>query len=170
MKRLTNAQFIAKAKAFHGTKYTYAKARYTNNKTKVKIRCRAHGIFEQRAAEHLAGCGCPSCAEIHNTSIAENEWLDTKRIAKHNRQKQIIVKGKRLTVDAYIPRSKTIYEFYGDIWHGNPDTYGRKDTNPVNGIAFGELYDITMAREKMLRKAGYKVVSIWENDWKAIDA
>jgi hypothetical protein len=166
MRQLTRTEFIKKAKAFHGTRYTYAKTAYTTNKAKVKIGCRTHGIFEQRAAEHLIGCGCPKCAEIHTTSIDERAWLDTKRIAKRNRQIRLTVKGKRLTVDAYIPRSKTIYEFYGDMWHGNPTVYAATEENPVSGVPFGDLYQATIARERFLKRNGYKVVSIWENDWK----
>jgi hypothetical protein len=166
VKSLTRSQFIKKAKAFHGTRYTYANVAYTTNKAKVKIRCREHGIFQQRPAEHIAGCGCPKCAEIYTTSKDETKWLDTKRIAKRNRQVKLIVKGKRLTVDAYIPRSKTIYEFYGDLWHGNPAVYGSSEENPVNGVLFSDLYKDTMARERFLKRNGYKVVSIWEHTWK----
>ena len=115
MVALTTKQFITKAKAYHGTRYTYAKTSYINNKTKVRIRCRKHGLFYQRAAEHIAGHGCYKCTDTFSTSIAENEWLDSKRISKAHRQKRLVVKGRTFTVDAYIPRSKTVYEFYGDI-------------------------------------------------------
>lgn len=165
MKALTRSDFIKKAKAFHGSTYTYGKVSYTTNKAKVNIKCPTHGYFLQRAAEHLAGSGCYDCAAIHNTSQSENEWLDNKRISKGNRQKRLMVKGKTFLVDAYIPKSKTVYEFYGDIWHGNPDTTESNDTNPVNGISYGELYAKTISREKALKRAGYKVVSIWESDW-----
>lgn len=166
MRALTTKEFIAKAKAFHGTKFTYAKTVYSTNKVKVEIRCRKHGVFHQRAAEHLAGSGCPACSAVYSTSEQENEWLDSKRISKSNRQKSLLIKGRRLTVDAYVARSKTVYEFYGDIWHGNPKL-DRRDTNPCSGISYGELYDRTMAREKLMTKAGYKVVSMWEGDYNA---
>ncbi len=165
MVALTTKQFITKAKAYHGTRYTYAKTSYINNKTKVRIRCRKHGLFYQRAAEHIAGHGCYKCTDTFSTSIAENEWLDSKRISKAHRQKRLVVKGRTFTVDAYIPRSKTVYEFYGDIWHGNPDVYKATEVNPINGEMYGVLYAGTMAREAFLRKAGYKVVNMWEKEW-----
>jgi len=47
----------------HGDRYDYDLVTdYTNNTSLVKIICPEHGIFEQIAASHLAGSGCPSCA------------------------------------------------------------------------------------------------------------
>jgi hypothetical protein len=166
MKRLTTKEFIAKSKAFHGSRYTYAKAAYRNNKTKVSVGCRKHGMFRQRAAEHIKGHGCPKCSDVYTTSPQENAWLDSKRVSKDHRNKRLVIGKRAFNVDAYIPRSKTVYEFYGDYWHGNPDVHGRKEINTMNGWTFGDLYDRTMAREKALKRAGYKVVSIWESDWK----
>jgi hypothetical protein len=36
---------------------------YKGNKTKVKIICKKHGIFEQTPNGHCDGRGCPACAE-----------------------------------------------------------------------------------------------------------
>ena len=38
--------FITKAKAIHGDLYDYSLVDYINNKTKVKIICSKHGVFE----------------------------------------------------------------------------------------------------------------------------
>jgi len=166
MTAITTAQFIARAKSYHGSRFDYSKTKYVNRRTKVAIKCKKHGIFWMRPDDHVRGCGCQTCAAPFSTSALETEWLDSKRIAKTNRQKRLVVKGKVYTVDAFVPRSKTVYEFYGDVWHGNPDVYKPSACNPCSGIEFGTLYERTMKREKVLKKAGYKVVSIWENDWK----
>jgi G:T-mismatch repair DNA endonuclease (very short patch repair protein) len=166
MKPLTRMQFIKRAKSFHGTTYTYSKVKYTNRRTDVAIKCKKHGLFQQRPDTHTSGSGCPTCAEVHSTSQMESEWLDTKRISTRNRNQRLVIKGRVFNVDAYIPRTKTVYEFYGDLWHGNPSVYGSSAINPANGEKFGDLYARTVAREKVLKKAGYKVVSMWENDWK----
>ena len=42
--------FIIKANEIHGNIYDYSLAEYVNSKTKVKIICPEHGIFEQRPA------------------------------------------------------------------------------------------------------------------------
>jgi ubiquinone biosynthesis protein Coq4 len=64
--------------------------------------------------------------------------------------------------------TKTFYEFYGDLWHGNPAKYNQDDFNNVVKKTFGELYAKTMAREKFIKDNGYNVVSIWESDFEPI--
>ena len=39
---------------------------YKNNKTKVKIICPIHGIFEQTPLCHLSGNNCPQCSSLEN--------------------------------------------------------------------------------------------------------
>lgn len=60
-KRLTQEEFIAKAKEVHGEKYDYSKAVYLGRKYKVCIICPEHGEFWQLVGGHLQGHGCPKC-------------------------------------------------------------------------------------------------------------
>ncbi|MBO6254657.1 MAG: hypothetical protein J6O49_13580, partial [Bacteroidaceae bacterium] len=60
--RMSNEDFINKAKAVHGDRYDYSKVEYVGNKAKVCIICKEHGEFWQEARMHLSGCGCPICA------------------------------------------------------------------------------------------------------------
>lgn len=53
--------FIKKAGTAHGCGYDYSLVVYENGNSKIKIICPKHGIFEQRAKNHLAGRGCPEC-------------------------------------------------------------------------------------------------------------
>ncbi len=61
MKRLTNEEFINKAKKIHGNRYDYSNVFYKNAKTKVKIICKVHGEFLQIPDKHLYGHNCPLC-------------------------------------------------------------------------------------------------------------
>ena len=45
----------------HGNKYDYSLVNYINSKTKIKIICKEHGIFEQDYSKHVIGRGCPTC-------------------------------------------------------------------------------------------------------------
>ncbi|MFP4403897.1 MAG: hypothetical protein ACLFPJ_06095 [Candidatus Woesearchaeota archaeon] len=45
----------------HGYKYDYSLVNYITGKTKVKIICKEHGIFEQTPNSHLSGKGCSMC-------------------------------------------------------------------------------------------------------------
>lgn len=47
----------------HGLKYDYSNTVYVSTHEKIEIICPNHGNFEQSAASHKRGVGCPSCAE-----------------------------------------------------------------------------------------------------------
>lgn len=61
MKKLSTIDFIKRAINVHGDKYDYSNVNYINNRIKVKLNCKIHGIFEQRPTRHLCGDGCPKC-------------------------------------------------------------------------------------------------------------
>jgi len=61
VKKLNKNDFIRKSKEIHDDKYDYSLVDYKNNKTKVKIICKEHGIFEQTPNNHLNNHGCPFC-------------------------------------------------------------------------------------------------------------
>jgi very-short-patch-repair endonuclease len=54
-------EFVENAQLKHGNKYDYSQVIYTNNKTKINIVCKEHGVFEQSPTRHLGGDGCPHC-------------------------------------------------------------------------------------------------------------
>ncbi|MBO2010864.1 hypothetical protein [Hymenobacter negativus] len=65
-KKLTQAEFIAKAQAVHGlSKYDYSETVYQGSMQKVKIICPEHGAFEQTPNGHTNGKGCHLCARKH---------------------------------------------------------------------------------------------------------
>lgn len=65
-KRLDTKEFINRASSIHGVKYDYSLVNYKNAKTKVKIRCLEHGIFEQVPDSHITQkTGCPFCSKKH---------------------------------------------------------------------------------------------------------
>lgn len=59
--RLTQKEFLEKARAVHGDKYDYSQTVYQSSQGKVTIICPKHGPFEQQAGSHLRGVGCPVC-------------------------------------------------------------------------------------------------------------
>lgn len=59
MKNKTTEEFIFQAQQLFN--YDYSLADYINAKTKVKIICSVHGIFELAPDKHLRGRGCPKC-------------------------------------------------------------------------------------------------------------
>lgn len=162
-------EFISKARKVHGNKYDYSKVKYKGSQTNVKIICPIHGEFMQRPNNHLSGRGCSYCNKKY--SSIEKECLQT--LEKAARIKLSITKNNlgihipetNYYVDGYNKRLKLIVEFNGDIWHGNPKLYKSTDINPVTKCTYGSLLKATKRKERILKNKGYKVFSIWQNDW-----
>lgn len=154
--------FIAKATAIHGVKYSYNDTVYNGVSKMVVICCNKHGPFEQRAGDHLNGNGCQKCGNFA-TSHMEVAWLNSLGIS--TRAKKIRIGKRNLIVDGFCKNSNTVYEFFGDYWHGNPKKYSPEKINSRSKFTFGELYDRTMARISLIESAGYNVVTKWEMDW-----
>jgi hypothetical protein len=76
MIKFNKEEFIEKAKEIHGDKYDYSLLEYKNNKTKIKIICKYHGIFEQTTKTHLSRNGCAKC----KAKSLENFILEARKI------------------------------------------------------------------------------------------
>jgi len=161
----TKLQFVKEAIIIHGNKYTYP-GEYINARTDIEILCDKHGSFWQNANAHLKGSGCPTCSS--NSSKPEMKWLDSLNIPNDNahRHCRIYINDSYIKPDGFDPKTNIIYEFYGDYFHGNPKIYSAETLNHKNKKKCGDLYKETIEREEMIKNAGYKIVSIWESDWK----
>lgn len=157
--------FIEKARKTHGNKYSYSKVEYTNANTKVVIMCPNHGKFEQSPAHHIEGSGCPKCA-TSGVSHSSQLWLDSLNVPNSWREKTLKIGKRWFRVDALDVENTTVYEFNGDFWHGNPDKFEPSDINPVNKKSYGSLNKAMLKKMKIIKDAGYKIVSIWESDFK----
>lgn len=117
MIRGTLEDFVTKARAVHGDRYSYDNAIYNKSHTPICITCAVHGDFWQDPSNHLNGSGCPKCYH----SKGENrisKWLDAKGIS-YKTQYQISLDLKlfsrnKLRVDFYIHSINTIIEFHGE--------------------------------------------------------
>jgi Zn finger protein HypA/HybF involved in hydrogenase expression len=168
--KLTTNQFIERAQKVHGTLYDYSLVKYVQSGIKVKIFCKScDEIFEQEPGVHIHQMsGCKKCCR-HPISKAEIKWLDELKIKQENRQIRMDLNSKKYVVDAFNPETNTIYEFLGDFWHGNPKKFDLNRINPLNKQKYGVLYQETMDRIQLFENYGYKVVYIWESDFKKIN-
>lgn len=165
-KQLTSIfKFIEQSNIIHNNKYDYSLSILKGMMKKIIIICDLHGKFLQRPDNHIRGIGCPSCGHI--ISKPEILWLDSIGIDKEHRHLTIILNNKKFNVDGYDPKTNTIYEFYGDFWHGNPKIFPPNKINAATKTSFGELYNKTISREIMLKTGGYNVITIWESDFKS---
>lgn len=109
----------------------------------------------------------------HQYSRKAIRWLD------HVSQKENIkiqhavnggeytILGTRFRADGFCEETNTIYEFYGDRFHGNPMIFATEDKcHPYdNDITAGELYALTIERERLIIKMGYNLVIMWEHNY-----
>lgn len=86
----TKEQFINDANVVHGDIYNYSLSEYVNNKTKIKIICKEHGVFEQTPQSHIKQkSGCGTCSYI--------ERGDKRK----NTTEQFIINAKKIHGDRY---------------------------------------------------------------------
>ena len=63
--------------------------------------------------------------------------------------------GKKIFVDGYVPKTRTIFQYYGCKWHGCPC---RKERNSLDE----ERYSKTIDLEEKMKEQGFKLISVWE--------
>ncbi len=159
----TTLEFINQAKEKHSGLYEYSLVEYINCDTKIKIICKLHGVFEQLPWGHLKW-GCKQCG-VHSSRI-EKEWIVS--LLKPDIETQYRIPNTKYIVDGFDLKTNTVYEFYGDYWHGNPNKFKSIDVNTrTPGCkTFGQLYKDTFIREKEIKSLGYNIISIWESEFR----
>lgn len=139
-RRLTQEEFIERARRAHGDKYDYSKVNYVNSATKICIICPEHGEFWQTPMNHLSGSNCPVCAR----SCSVN---GLKKIRPHKR-KAICDLGINDFDTALEGESKRIYHIwrailkrcYSEDGHKKQPTY-RKCTVCKEWLLFSNFYN-----------------------------
>jgi len=99
-------------------------------------------------------------------------WLDSLCVERREVRLEIRSQHSKtnvFTVDGFDPTTNTVYEFLGNYWHGNPEVFDPEGVNPRTSEKYGVLYRRTLRRLELLKKAGYTVVFIWENDFKKLN-
>ena len=137
-KILGNNQFIEKSKKIHSDKYDYSLVNYKDSKSKIKIICPIHGVFEQKPNNHLSGNDCPLCSNIKNRKrtinrIKINKLNDNQLYPNYNKEAcllfdkiskensvfiqhamnggEIFIKELGYWVDGYDERNNVVYEY-----------------------------------------------------------
>jgi hypothetical protein len=158
-------KFLLFANNKHQGKYTYIDSTFISITKKMTIVCPIHGEFYQSPDVHKrAGCQRCGSGPVSNSS---QKWLDSINVPKEYRETWITTLNNRIKVDAFNPLTNTVYEYWGDYWHGNPRTYDLEKINSNNKLRFRELYNQTLERINLIESLGYNLVQIWEDEWLA---
>lgn len=175
---LSKEEIVKRFRKVHGDSCCYKDSKYTGYWKKMGIRCnrdKTHGTFESTPANHIQGASCPRCVQRGWSKISMT-WLKFMEIRlgthiKHalNGGELRIKHGKTCySVDGYEPKSKTVLEFHGDYWHGNPNIYDPDVIQPTTKMTYGQLYERTLVKESKLKSMGYGYVCIWESEWRTM--
>jgi len=161
----TKDDFIKDAIMIHGNSYDYSKTCYINSSKDVEIICPIHGSFFQSPNCHLRGNGCKKCNSGGISPISQR-WLDSFNNPNIRRDIDgFFINGRYYIPDGYDPTTNTVYEFFGDYWHGNLVVHAAEGINVHNKKTFGQLYQETIDRINTLQDYGFNVVYIWEHDF-----
>jgi hypothetical protein len=106
----------------------------------------------------------------YSYSPSEIKWLESEEkknnisILHAGNGNQYKIQGTNFRVDGYCEETNTIYEFYGDYFHGNPLVFDQNKQFSSN-LTFGDLYTRTMKREQIIKDLGYNIITMWESDF-----
>ena len=139
--KLTQEEFLNKAKEIHGDKYDYSKVEYVNCKKKVCIICHEHGEFWQTPEGHYHGLGCPLCAN-------KKRWITRGRITtKDFIKKAIQIHGNKFDyskVEYISSKNKVciICPEHGEFW--------QVPSSHLNGAGCPKCKGEKASKEKMV--------------------
>ena len=125
---------------------------------------------------------CVTCSG----SKGEKTWLGSwnnpnivtnpqHRIVLESEAHRIATGRGYLQVDGYDPTTRTVYEFLGCLWHGCSHfetcrpyhkPFADEYVNPMNKKSMVFLRNEWYARKSVLEELGYRVVYIWECEWR----
>jgi len=138
----TTEKFIEKAKKVHGDKYDYSLVNYTNNRTKVEIICKEHGVFIQTPEKHiLKSRGCPTCKSSKGELQISNYLIKHKISFKPQHSFHNCKNILPLSFNFYIPEKNICIEFDG-IQH----------FKPVKHFGGEDEFKLTQKRDKIKNK------------------
>lgn len=139
-RRYDRDYFIEKAKKVHGDKYDYSLiSDIKNNRTKVPIICKKHGVFYQAIENHIGQKqGCPKCINSQLELNFEN-FLKEKEIKYNSKHKFEWLGSQHL--DFYLPEYNIGVECQG-AQHFIPSNFGTSKRSPE------ECFQMVLRRDK----------------------
>ncbi len=147
-----------------------------NSITTIKgWKCKHNHIFTTCYGYVQQDSWCPHVGcRIHQISKIQFKWLEYVEENSSIELQHALNGGEykipetKYKVDGYHQESNTCYEFHGCFWHGCPRCKAPDKINPISKLTFKELYDKTITREKFILSKGYKLVVMWECDFRKL--
>jgi hypothetical protein len=149
---------------------------YTGSRDPHKLQCtQCDKRFKGLVRPSKQSYACPKCSASSRYSQSAIKWLSSMSyhlgiFIKHEEnfgEHTLILKdGKQIRVDGFSRKYKLVFEFYGDAFHGHKSLGTLTKPHPFNDKTAHKLRKNTLAREQEIKKLGYKVVRLWEHDYR----
>ena len=169
----TTEEYKAKVYNVHGDSITVLE-QYVDHRTPIGHKCNKCGNVWKTTPDIIvnSGCGCPKCVTFRY-SLKAIDWLEhqsklRRRVIQHAENGgEYFIKQLGIFVDGINHRSRTVFEFLGSPFHGDPNIYGPRDKPNFyrKGTTALALQKETVERFSRLRKEGYTVIYIYESEW-----
>lgn len=107
--KVTEEDFIRRAKQKHGTLYDYSKVEYKNTITKVEIGCKkCETAFLMTPESHMIGQGCRACGYARNGKAKQtsfDKFVEESHTVHNNKYdySDVIWKGSKQSITLYCP-------------------------------------------------------------------
>jgi len=81
--------------------------------------------------------------------------------------KEYLIPGTRYLADGYCEETNTIFEFYGCVYHGCQTCFPEQNKiDPSLKVTYKKLREKTERRKMKISMLGYRVITVWECDWR----
>ena len=124
-KRLTQEEFLRRAKAVHGPdRYILHRVTYINAKTKVEIICPEHGSWMITPDNFLHGQGCPKCGikkASKSKTLTQEEFIERVNKIHQNRYSfsKSVYKGVSEEVEVICPEHGSWWTCPSNLFEGH---------------------------------------------------
>ena len=150
------AEFVRRAQAVHGERYTYAEADYQAYKQPTTVLCPEHGPFSVLPQNHTdRQSGCPRCANERTASRSEDalaDWIADLGFQVRRNDRQALDGPE---IDIYLPDQRLGIEYNGAYWH-REEVLRHPRHHEYKAIA--------------AERAGIRLITVWDFDWRHREA
>lgn len=174
MRRMSQEEFLRRAKETHGDKYDYSESICKGANEKVRIRCNTCGrYFNQVAGNHVEGQGCPYCV-MSKSEKRVRDYLESHNIPYEPHYFEY-------SEDAPLKLNRFNVDFYIEIKDGNQETpkrtiiecNGKQHYEAIGFFGGEEQFKWQKMRDNALRehcrKKGIKFIEIPYTEYDRIE-
>lgn len=163
-RRLTQDEFIARARKVWGDKFDLSSVRYEGQTKTIDVVCPEHGIFHPSAGNFLRGHGCPECGReiVDKARVKDTEYFIKKAKEIHGDKydySRVVYRNNRTKVEIICPVHGSFFQKPNDHTYGKgcPSCAGVQKSNTQDFVAKAEAvhhgkYDYSLVDYKGNKK------------------